>query len=157
MNNGKNRKDVIWTLRVKLPLYESDCIRIFEIPSNANFLDLHEAIQRAVNFDNDHLFEFYIGRRPGHRAYPVGQEPEWETFNPDNVYKKIRISDVWPVPKGMKVFYLFDFGDNWTFHITKTRHKDKPVQPGVSYPRVIDAKGEAPEQYPDWDDDWEDE
>jgi hypothetical protein len=46
---------------------------------------------------------------------------------------------------------LFDFGDQWIFQINKTRHKDKVIQPGIVYPRVIEAKGKNPEQYTDWE------
>jgi hypothetical protein len=31
------------------------------------------------------------------------------------------------------------------------RHKDKVQQPGITYPRVIEAKGKNPEQYPMWE------
>ncbi len=65
-------------------------------------------------------------------------------------HRNIRLSSVWPLPKGM-LYYLFDFGDNWLFQVNKTRHKDKAVQPGIVYPRVIEAKGKNPEQYPDYE------
>jgi len=147
--NGKNQ--VIWTLRVKLPQAQSKCIRVIEIKPTATFLELHEAIQDAVDFDNDHLFEFFIGRHPGNRAYTIGGEPNWDTFSPVRTYRNVRISRVWPLPTGMKLYYLFDFGDNWLFQINKTRHKDKLIQSGIVYPRVIEARGKNPEQYPDWD------
>ena len=147
--NGKNQ--VIWTLRVKLPQIQSECVRVIEIKSTATFLELHEAIQDAVDFDNDHLFEFFIGRHPGNRAYTIGGEPNWDTFSPVRTYRNVRISSVWPFPTGMKLYYLFDFGDNWLFQINKTRHKDKLIQPGIVYPRVIEARGKNPEQYPDWE------
>ena len=60
---------MICTLRVKLPMIRSECVRLIEIKSNATFLELHEAIQDAVGFANDHLFDFYVGRHPDHRAY----------------------------------------------------------------------------------------
>jgi hypothetical protein len=142
----------IWTLRVKLPLLESEWVRLIEIKSSASFLDLHEVIQTAVDFDNDHLFDFFVGRSPRSRAYSIGPEPNWDTFDPIKQFGGIHLYDVWPVPKGMKVFYLFDFGDNWLFQINKTRHKDKLIQPGIVYPRVIEARGEKPEQYPEWED-----
>ena len=63
----------IWTFRVKLPWSGSNCVRVLAIHSNATFLDLHEAIQKAVDFDNDHLFEFYLGRNPRKRAYAIGE------------------------------------------------------------------------------------
>ena len=147
--NDKNQ--VIWTLRVKLPQAQSECVRVIEIKPNATFLELHEAIQGAVDFDNDHLFEFFIGRHSGNRAYTIGGEPNGDTFNPVRIYRNVRISSVWPLPTGMNLYYLFDFGDNWLFQINKTRHKDKLIQPGIVYPRVIEARGKNPEQYPDWD------
>ena len=154
MGNFNSYKQIIWTLRVKLPWMQPECVRVIEIKPSATFLELHEAIQVAVNFDNDHLFEFFIGRHPGNKAYTIGGEPNWDTFNPVRTYRNVRISSVWPLPTGMKLYYLFDFGDNWLFQINKTRHKDKLIQSGIVYPRVIEARGEDPEQYPDWED-WE--
>jgi len=142
---------MIWTPHVKLPLAESTHIRLIEIDSNASFLDLHLAILDAVSFDHDHLFEFYVGRHPRNRAYSIGGEPNWDAFDPFDTYEDIRLSDAWPLPKGMKLFYLFDFGDNWLFQIYKMRHKDKQPLPGTAYPRVIQAEGDNPEQYPDWE------
>jgi hypothetical protein len=152
MDDFNNKNQVIWTLRVKLPQIQSECIRVIEIKSSATFLQLHEAIQDAVDFDNDHLFDFFVGRHPGNRAYSIGGEANWDTFNPFRTYRNVPISSAWPLPTGMKLYYLFDFGDNWLFQINKTRHKDKLSQPGIVYPRVIEARGKNPEQYPDWED-----
>ncbi len=140
----------ILTLRIKLPQTISECIRVLEIESSASFLQLHQAIQDAVDFDNDHLFQFYLGRHPDQHAHTIGGEPNWNGYNPVNRYRKISISDTWPLPTGYKLYYLFDFGDQWKFQINKTRHKDKLANPGIVYPRVIEAKGKNPEQYPDW-------
>ena len=71
MDGFKNKKQVIWTIRVKLPRIESECIRVIEIKSSATFLQLHEAIQDAVDFDNDHLFDFFVGRYPENRKYTI--------------------------------------------------------------------------------------
>ena len=151
MDYFNNKNQVIWILRVKLPQTQSECVWVIEIEPTATFLELHEAIQDAVDFDNDHLFEFFIGRHPGNRAYTMGGEPNWDTFSPVRTYRNVGISRVWPLPTGMKLYYLFDFGDNWLFEINKTRHKEKLVQPGIVYPRVIEARGKNPEQYPDWE------
>jgi len=152
MNKNTNKKaSNIWTLRIKLPLTRSECVRMIEIESSASFLQLHEAIQDAVDFDNDHLFQFYLGRHPGQHAHTIGGEPSWNGYNPVNRYRKISISGTWPLPTGYKLFYLFDFGDQWIFQINKTRHKDKIAQLGIVYPRVIETKGKNPEQYPDWE------
>lgn len=141
---------MIITLRVKC-LSMEECIRLIEIDSTASILDLHLAIQQAVDFDNNHLFEFFVGRTPHNRTIFVGREPNWDTFDPFREYEKVSLSKVFPLPSGMKLFYLFDFGDSWMFQITKSPRKDKKAKPGVKYPRVVDAKGENPEQYPEWE------
>ena len=46
--------------------------------------------------------------------------------------------------------YLFDYGDDWTFEVAFLRLE--PREPKARYPKVLESKGEAPEQYPDWDD-----
>ncbi len=46
--------------------------------------------------------------------------------------------------------YLFDYGDDWTFEVAFLRLE--PREPKVRYPKVLESKGHAPEQYPDIDD-----
>ena len=52
--------ECIWGLHL-----EEDCVRVIEIDFRASLNDLHDAIQDAVDFDDDHLFEFFAGRTPG--------------------------------------------------------------------------------------------
>lgn len=56
--------------------------------------------------------------------------------------------------KGKKLLYLFDYGDEWRFIV-----ECKKIEEGDSgkYPRVLESKGEAPEQYPDYDEDVEED
>ena len=141
---------MIWTLKVKFCHVEPECHHLIEIDADASLIDLHMAIQEAVNFDNDHLFEFFLGRHPRNRAVKIGNSGGWGDFDPYEIYEKVELSEVFPLPaKGLKLFYLFDFGDSWYFQITKTRRKEKDPEPGVTYPRVVEKKGENPEQYPE--------
>ena len=52
--------------------------------------------------------------------------------------------------KGKQFKYVFDFGDEWTFQCKVLRTVDKDTDT----PTIIRSKGDAPEQYPDWDDEW---
>jgi len=52
------------------------------------------------------------------------------------------------LPDRPKLYYWFDFGDDWTFEITKDR-RIKSAEPRVKYPRVVGATGPNPEQYPE--------
>lgn len=56
---------------------------------------------------------------------------------------------------GEKFKFLFDFGDEWRFQCKVLRELDEKT----ARPKIIRAVGKAPEQYPSWDeeDDEEDE
>ena len=103
--------------------------------------ELHLAIQKAFNFDNDHLYSFYIGgkRKTGKEICCAEIEGEGKTAN------EIMISDL-GLFRGQKIFYLFDFGDEWWFDI-KLLKIDKELAHPI-YPLIVDSKGESPEQYP---------
>ncbi len=115
-----------------------------ETDSETMLDDLHLAIQTAVNFDNDHLYEFYIAR--------TGRSRERIRFNDENdaIYTT-DLEDVFPLQKDRKLFYMFDYGDSWLFSIATTRKKPFPAAARTKYPRVISESGEKPEQYPDFD------
>lgn len=138
---------MIWTLKVELlfGLYATDeCIRVIEIPSSATLGDLHLAIQDAVGFDDDHLYEFYIAKTERSRNR--------QTFDDENggLYT-ITLEQLYPLEKGWKLYYLFDYGDSWLFKIARSRVKPHPPEKGIEYPRVVKRIGEDPDQYPNWE------
>jgi hypothetical protein len=142
---------VIYTLTVKCVygLYlEEECVRVMEIGDDATLEDLHLAIQRAVAFDNDHLYDFYAGRTHRNRQIRYADDFEWEER--EAVFAELTLGeDVYPL-EGLKLYYHFDFGDDWIFEIRKAR-KEKAPAPGVTYPRVVESRGPNPTQYPAWE------
>ena len=57
-----------------------------------------------------------------------------------------------PGKTGKKEFlFLFDYGDEWRFGVKLLDAKGM-LTPGAEYPRVTASRGDAPEQYPPWDD-----
>ncbi len=138
---------MIWTLRVELlfGLYATEeCVRVIEIDSSAILGDLHMAIQAAVGFDKDHLYEFYVAKKERSR--------DKERFDDENegIYTTT-LEALYPLEKGKKLYYLFDYGDSWLFKITKSRVKPHPPKKDTKYPRVIESIGGNPDQYPDRD------
>ncbi|MFC1833548.1 hypothetical protein ACFL2Q_02290 [Thermodesulfobacteriota bacterium] len=139
---------MIWTLRVELldGLYagEEKCVRVMEMNSSVTLEDLHFAIQDAVDFDNDHLYEFYIAKTERSR--------DKQRFDDENGGIFITtLEDIYPLEKRKKLYYLFDYGDSWLFKITKSRKKPHPPQEGIEYPRVIEFIEDNPDQYPNWE------
>jgi len=138
---------MIWILRVELlfgAYAEEECIRVIEIDSSSTLEDLHLAIQDAVDFDNDHLYEFYISR--------TARSRDRRRFDDENgdIYD-VTLESLYPLEKRKTLFYLFDYGDHWLFKITRSRKKPTEPRKGIAYPRVIERVGDSPEQYPIYD------
>jgi hypothetical protein len=130
--------------------FKEACIRVIEIDENMDLLDLHEAIQDAVNFGRDHAFEFYLANSssPWAQKHRLTENEDWSYIERD--FAKIKLKDLYPLGR-KKLYYLFDFGDKWIFEIRKARGAKKP-EADVEYPRVVEAIGPDPEQYPTLED-----
>jgi hypothetical protein len=120
---------------------EKECIRWIEIREDHTLYDLHRAIQKAVRFDDDHLWDFYAGRGPRNRARTFAGDDDPSGRD----YADVTLKDVYPLDRH-RLYYLFDYGDHWLFEIKKERGTHAPVS-GVRYPRVIEAVGPNPRQY----------
>lgn len=143
---------MIWTLRIECiagTYWKGECVRTVEIESESSLFELHEAIQNAVDFDQDHLFEFFAGRNFRNRKVVFDDSLDWE--DSFSTYSQIGLDQVYPLPKSCKLYYHFDFGDDWYFEIRRSRKKPRVPEPDEEYPRVIAAIGPNPEQYPSWE------
>jgi len=141
---------MIWTFKIKLastPFTDLPWAADIEIDSSATLEDLHLAIQDAVEFDNDHLYEFYISKTESSYRPSAIRFDEGDGFD----YATVALENLYPLESGKNLYYLFDYGDNWLFKISKSRKKPQEPQPGIRYPRRIGEMGVRPEQYPDFD------
>lgn len=140
----------VYTLKVKLSSFQpspDDWVAKFEMLDSATLYDLHDAIQRYVDFDDDHLHEFYTGRSWSSRKSISSSDLSFDAENGfQNDRENATLSEIFPLPKDHKLYYLFDFGDCWQFLISKLR-KEKGPEPGVQYPLLIEELGIKPKQY----------
>jgi hypothetical protein len=144
---------MIATLKVTLVrgLYcEDDWTANIELDEASTLAELHDAIQMAVGFDNDHCFSFYLSRTDRSRTRQYFHDDD-ESIDTKTV------KDMFPLPEKQSLFYLFDWGDEWVFKISKTRKNLQQTLPGVTYPRVESESGKKPDQYPSFDAEDEDE
>jgi Plasmid pRiA4b ORF-3-like protein len=118
--------------------------RVIEVPATTDLYDLHRFIQNIIEFDNDHLFEFFAGRNWRNRKRVFGDDDEFGFEKREGL--DTMLNEVFPLGR-FKLHYHFDFGDSWIFAIRRERKK-KYVDKKLEYPRVIEAEGENPEQYP---------
>lgn len=115
------------------------------IPATLALDDLSYAILRAFDFDNDHLYQFSYRNRFGMSAriaHPYIKE------SPSTA--EVAIGEL-PLRPGMSMEYLFDFGDNWQFDV-KLEGID-PADARVKKPKILEQRGTAPPQYPNFEED----
>jgi hypothetical protein len=131
--------------------------REIEIEASKSLYELAGAIVAAFGFDFDHAFGFYSGLTP---AKMMRQHPMYELFaDMDSAergaigVKRTSVSRAFPAI-GHTMIFLFDYGDGW--HLRVKLQGIGTTVAKVRYPRVVAARGEAPAQYPDWDEDDED-
>ena len=90
-----------------------DCIRIVCMNLSDTLYDLHRTIQSVFEFDDDHLYEFYVGQGMLKETYaPEGAANSGEEIP----VEETALGDL-GMKKGMKVSYLLDFGDMWRIDI----------------------------------------
>lgn len=139
---------------------------------NVSLYDLHQCIQDVIEFDDDHLYEFYAAKKARSKqtrqftSEGTTEEEDrafWQEHFPDKEYGTtppwIReepldtpLNQIFPLPTGHFLCYLFDYGDDWRFKIRETNRKQQFAAEGVEYLRVVGGEGENPKQYPMWDD-----
>lgn len=94
------------------------CIRVIEIDEKDSLYDLHDAIQDAFCFGRDHLFDFFLANTSSPYAVKksLTEKEEWEDRERD--FFEMRLKKLWPTSR-KQLYYLFDYGDKWTFGIHK--------------------------------------
>jgi hypothetical protein len=146
-NQVASQTATIWTLKIKLVFgihAQGPWEATVQIDSSATLEDLHVAIQSAVLFSNDHMFTFYAAR-----TYRSRNRTTFE--DDDGSLSETILAELFPLPKGQRLFYWFDFGDDWKFSVGRTRTAPQTPEKGKKYPRLIGTRGDTPVQYPPCD------
>ncbi|MBQ9008990.1 MAG: hypothetical protein IJ088_06635 [Clostridia bacterium] len=125
--------------------FGTGCYRHIQIPADDSLVILSDEILSAFNFYDDHGHVFFMaGRFNDAQAYYMPMEGGPLNDNPSTCEITLREAGL---HKGKKFQYLFDYGDKWLFHCKVLRELDY-----IPDTEVIKAKGEPPEQYPNYDD-----
>jgi hypothetical protein len=127
--------ETIARIKVTLNDVEPEVLRRIEVPFDIRLDRLHLTIQAAMGWTNTHLYEI--------RGRDVGwgiPDPDWGGSPLDA--RKARLDDVLEDLDTKTLRYLYDFGDGWE-HTLKIERLADP-EPGVHYPRLIQANGRCP-------------
>lgn len=121
------------------------CYRHIQISASATLFRLHQAILNAFEFDDDHEHVFFLDNHvwSPYDAYFSAKMEAGDRLTKKYTLKKLNLT------KGQKFKYVFDFGDEWVFQCRVLRQ----LEEDTDIPGVIRSVGEAPEQYPDWEED----
>jgi hypothetical protein len=119
--------------------------RRIAVPADATLEQLASAIVDAIEFDYDHLHMFT------YRNHFGVEERIYHSFLDEGPWTdEIKVGDT-PLKIGHTMTFLYDFGDQWEFEVALERVEDGME---IDKPVILEARGEPPEQYPGWDDDW---
>ena len=151
------------TLLFKVKLtHDKRVWRTIELLGSQTLDDLHGAIQAAFDFDADHLYSFFMSGKAWdlsdfeyHHPDADPQTPLWTTIRtlmatirgihpePRRPATAVRLDALHLKPK-QRFLYLFDYGDEWRFDV---EFVGEGTPETADYPRLVDARGEAPAQY----------
>lgn len=123
------------------------CYRHIQISKSATLYKLHQAIIRAFDFDDDHAHAFFMDNHywSEYRAFFSMKMNGDEKLTKSCKLEKLNLS------KGSQFKYLFDFGDEWRFQCKVLRE----LEDTVDIPCVIRSVGKSPEQYPQWNEEYD--
>ena len=117
------------------------CYRHIRVSGRDTLDDLAGYILDAFDFDFDHLYSFFMDNKwwseEGEYGSPYGDNPPYAD--------EIRLEQL-GLEKGRQFKFLFDYGDEWRFQCKVLEALDEETTESA----VVYRKGEAPEQYPDY-------
>lgn len=119
--------------------------RVIEIRGDQTLADLHNAIFKAYDRWEEHLYEFQFGKRPFDPEGPkFGISLSGRPTRGTGDARTTTLDELHLTPE--RVFgYWFDFGDDW-FHQIQVDRIEQAI-PTVTYPRVTRRVGKSPPQY----------
>jgi Plasmid pRiA4b ORF-3-like protein len=129
--------DTVARLKITLNDVKPVVLRRVEVPFDIRLDRLHLTIQAAMGWTNSHLYEIRAGGAGWSTPYP---DADWTGDFLDA--RKARLGDVLEDVGTKTLKYLYDFGDGWE-HTIKVERLIDP-EPGILYPRLIEAKGRCP-------------
>lgn len=130
----------VYAFKVKL-MWAKHIYRTIELRSEQTLDDLHFAIQRAIHWDADHLYSFYMNGvlYDDRYAFACPFEDDRPPWTDEAVVGELGLV------KKHKFLYFFDYGDSHKFEVEVVDIRPE-AEPG-EYPRLVDSRGEAPPQY----------
>jgi len=141
-------------VRIRFRDIEEEVSRTFEVEGNQTLYDFHIAIQHAFDWDNDHMFSFYLSeslfdRENEYSGNPLGEHIVSGFGKASKSAANTQIRDL-GLTNGSSFLYLFDYGDELVHEVKveKIREKNSGDE---RLPNILNETGTAPPQYEDFE------
>jgi len=118
--------------------------RTIAVRGSHTLVTLHAMLRVAYGWEDDHLYSFWLdGEFWGDRASEYTAPFELEEGGATSAETRL---DRLGLEPGQEIAYVFDFGDEWRVRL---RLADLQAV-GGTLPRIVESRGDAPPQYPDY-------
>ncbi len=125
---------------IKLIGFESFYCQI-GLSGSSTLWNLHNLIQRAFNWDYDHMFAFFMDNKFWNPKSQYSANPLGEGKASNTNIQSLSLH------KGMTFAYVFDFGDDHRFQIEVLCIESDTDETNEGIIKIV---GTPPEQYEDW-------
>lgn len=134
-------------LKLRIYFEEDDSIyRDVAVKQTQTFLQLHQVILRAYEFDNKHQATFYRSNDHWQRGREISLEQYSKEYKaPPLLMHETTVGSEIRNPN-QRFIYVYDFTKNWTFQVELIK-VEKEENPKLDYPAVVRSEGIAPSQY----------
>lgn len=137
-------------IRMRFDEMEEEVSRTFEMRGNDTLYDLHMNIQHAFEWDNDHMFSFFLGEKLWDRDCEYSANPLGEPMPPVLGKPTMSADDAELRHLGLSVgfsfWYLFDYGDELVHKVTVEGIREMTPR-DTELLKIISKVGKAPPQY----------
>lgn len=127
----------IATLRIELLDTDPAIWRQVEVPTSMTLKMLHDVVQAAMGWYDQHLWELRQGKQRYGQPIPGDDWGGSPTLRAD----KVRLREILK-PRKTVLEYTYDFGDSWEHRLTLT--DVRPGDPDGEYPRYIAGERATP-------------
>ncbi len=134
-------------LKFRIYWEEDDSVyRDVAVKHTQNFLQLHQAILKAYEFDNKHQATFFRSNDHWQRGREISVEKYDKAYKVEPLLMAATPIGTEIRDPNQKFVYVYDFVKNWSF-LVELINVSKEENGKLDYPVMVKSEGIAPSQY----------
>ena len=142
-----NWKTVMAILKFRVYFEDDDSVyRDVVIRHTQSFLQLHQAILKAYEFDSKHQATFFRSNDHWQRGKEISLQKYDKPYKVEPLLMETTNVGTEIFDPNQKFVYLYDFTKNWSF-LVELINVTKEENPRLEYPATLRTEGIAPSQY----------